>query len=358
MELGAIIVMIIVLLALSGVLIFLVWDYMKYKDTTNTNFVDTNQTIANEKTDRLSNMKYMVDQVNTVNTDIYNTFTSNQQVVASNITNLTNIQNKTTAGLGHFLRFTSNVSITPSSTSMATGNVNILDLPGFIAPDVQLIKHVTAVNGLTINDISNSSNRNVMFCSGTDTSRCIKFPDTDGNTYFTGMTNNSKIVLDAESDVIGRLNLRSSSDKLRYASITSYDDAITGKKDLQVFSSNTIRLIPNSGKVGISTGNIDVNATLHLVSKDSNADVFRADCPNGAVSIDSDGTLNVNKIRMGGPSGVVLQATNNVLTLTAPGGINVTTSPDNPTTFNNSVTLGPRSQYITSAGTLVGIGTV
>lgn len=325
MELGAIIVMIIVLLALSGVLIFLVWDYMKYKDDTNTNFTNTNQSISNEKTDRLSNMKYMVDQVNTVNTDIYNTFTSNQQIVNSNVSNLTTRQDKTIAGIGQFLRFSSNVSITPSSGTMASGNVSILDLPGFVAPDVQLIQHVTAVNGLTIRDISNSSNRNVMFCSATDSSRCIKFPDTDGNTYFTGMTAASKIVLDAESDVVGRLNFRNSTDKLQYASITSFDDALTGRKDLIVGASNTIRLIPSSGKVGISTGNMNVSAALHVVGNDPTADVFKAEYPNGngTVSIGSDGTLNVNKIRMGGPNGVEIRADNNVLSITSPTGINI-----------------------------------
>jgi hypothetical protein len=349
--------MLIVLLALSGVLIFLVWDYMKYKDVTNANLATANTNLQNEKTDRLSNMKYIVDQVNTVNTDIFNTFSSNQQLASTRMDGIQGKQDKMISGLGHFLRFTSNVSINPSSTASAiSGAVSLTDLPGFVSPDVQLIKHVTAVSGLTIKDISSSSN-SVMFCSLADPNRCIKFPDGDGNTYLTTMTNNSKIVMDAESDIMNKLNFKSSSDKLQYASISAFDNL--GQRDMQVNANNTIRLMPGSGKVGISTSMANINAALHVVSNGT-GDVFLAESPSATnkVSVDNNGNLRVNRIQMGTSGAVVIEATSgNAVTITAPGGITVNTGASTSTTFNNQVILGQGSQIRNSAGTLVGIGT-
>ena len=71
MEGLAIIVMLLALLALIGVLVYIVRDYYVHKETNAADFGKTTSDIAAERTDRLGNLKYVVDQVNTVNDDIY-----------------------------------------------------------------------------------------------------------------------------------------------------------------------------------------------------------------------------------------------------------------------------------------------
>lgn len=88
MELAVVIGIILVLLALIGVLSYLIWDYMRFKDDIKGDISDTTNSLTNEKSERLSNIKYVVDQVNTVNTDIYN-------VVVGNSSNYNTYLNKT-----------------------------------------------------------------------------------------------------------------------------------------------------------------------------------------------------------------------------------------------------------------------
>jgi hypothetical protein len=215
----------------------------------------------------------------------------------------------------------------------AANNVSLfsLNLPGSVAPDIHLMKHITMINGMTINDIgSNEYIDNVMFCSRGPNPRCIKFPDQDGNTVLTSLKSGSRIILDGDSDLQGVFNLKSSG--LQYGNINGITS--TTGTDMQISSSNNMIFKPIGGKVGIST--TAPTATLHVESLSAVNDGLRISCANGKnVYVDKDGTLNVEKIKIG--NSFIEKGTNNKLLITATDGIVVNTGTVNNTTFENAV---------------------
>lgn len=330
-NIAVIIVMTIVLLVLAGVIIFLIQDYLKYKETTDESLVTNKKGIEDEKTTRLSNLKYVVDSVNTINNDIYRQFTTSSNEMQTKFAGLSNNQQRGLSAFGSFMEFRSNINVdTPP-------NLTLFDMPGATAPDVRLIKHVTMINGLNIKEIgSNQFIDNVMFCNKGAT-RCIKFPDQDGNTVLTSMKLGSRIVLDSDSDIQGTVNLKSSGPtSLSYGII---DGVASGTgTNMRISASNNLLLNPY-GNVGITkSASFPLTAMLHIDAAFPTAgDGFRVSCPNNkSVWIDNTGTLNVEKIKVG--TSTIEQDSRGKLLITAESGITVST-PTNNTTFNNNVVI-------------------
>jgi hypothetical protein len=352
MEFAAVVVMVLVLLALIGVLVFLVWDYFKYKDETNTNFAKATKAVDDEKSERLSNLKYMVDQVNTVNTDIYNTFSSNVQLHAQRIGGVETTQTGIIGGLNSFLTFSSNVSVAPGASA---GPISLLDMPGMKNPDVRLIKHVTAVSGMTINDLTASSNT-VMLCGRDDPTRCIRFPDSDGNTFITSLVPNKNVIVDVPTEFRNTVSLKSGTNE--YATLSS---VANGALNDAVFESKN-NMFLKAGKVGISTNSFTPEAALHVMSY-TNDPIFKAQSSaTGAspVVINADGTVQVNnmkvtKLQIGDDANpIVIQKENNVLKISAPSGIEVATDAS-ATTFKNKLVLEDTNTTIGTAASQYGI---
>jgi hypothetical protein len=314
MDAAAIIIMIVVLLILSGVTIFLVKDYLAYKDATNNALDDTSSRIKQEGDTRLSNLKYVVDKVNVVNTDIYNTYTASNTDINTRLAATSNMSTKTLGGINHFLQFSSNVTIG------ANYNVSLLDLPGYVAPDVRLMKHVTMVSGLTVRDVGFSNYDNVSFCSREDPNRCIKFPDESGNILLTSMRNGSRVIIDTNTDVNGSINFSNSS-KASYGTISPSGSANT---NMSITSSN-IFLAPTN-QMGVSPSVFTPNALLHVKSTNATGDVFRATPSTGTneVFINNAGELNVSKLKLGDNT-IEVDSSTRGLRITVPaGGIDVT----------------------------------
>ena len=198
MDLAALIFMTLCILAIVGVIVYFAIDYSKYKQTVTTDLATEGGKLTDEKVDRMSNVKFVVDQVNGVNNDIYTQVTSNQ----SQLQTVQSAQTQMLDGLSSFMTFSSNVG---GGSSNATGSTSmaLLNLPGTGNIDVNLIKHVTATMGLTANDLSSTSS--VKFCSQLDPTRCIQIPDQNGNLYLTSMTNTptSSIIMDTSNISIG-----------------------------------------------------------------------------------------------------------------------------------------------------------
>lgn len=207
MEVIAVVVMLVALLALAGVVAFFLYDYFKHKDDNTKSFSDASSRLEAEKTDRLSNIKFVVDQVNEVNTDIYKTMTSNVDTLKSDTLAISNSQSNLIQGIDKFLKFSSNYSLSQDPTAaLPSTNVSILDLPGTTTPNVQLIQHVTALMGVTATDL-NPTNP-VLLCNK-DNTKCIRIPDNEGNLYLTPLTNDTSgnVIVDSTMHVKGDLKL-------------------------------------------------------------------------------------------------------------------------------------------------------
>ena len=134
MDVLAIIIMIIIVLGLVGVISYFVYVYLQDKDSLTAQINSTNITVANEQSNRLSNIKYVVDQVNTVNSDIATQFSSNLNIHNTKFTGLnksvtrlqsnvnTNTQNinSINTGFGQYIKF---------GNPQETNGYNLLNLP-------------------------------------------------------------------------------------------------------------------------------------------------------------------------------------------------------------------------------------
>lgn len=274
MEAGAIIVMILALLALIGVVVFFVYDYLKHKDDNTKDFRDTSVRIDTEKKDRLSNLKFVVDQVNDVNNDIYTTMMSNVGRLESSQSNLSSVQTNMMGGLGTFLQFSSN------SLDGTSHNVSLTDLPGTVAPNVSLIQHITAMMGLTVKDLDGPTSNVVKFCSKDDPNRCIHIPDYNGDVVLRGLANNGKVVVDSPLSVAGSVQLTSSG-------ATSTPVSLSTNGGSMVMQGQKIAMGPS--------GFTDPSAKLHIKT-DAGLDALKVSLPaSDAILITADGKLVTNQ---------------------------------------------------------------
>jgi hypothetical protein len=270
MDAGALIVMILALLALIGVVFFLVYDYLKHKDSNIKDF-DT------EKKDRLSNLKFVVDQVNYVNNDIYDTVMSNVNRLDTSLSNINVTQSGMLDGIDTFLKFS-------SSNSNGTFAVDLLDLPGAANPDVKLMQHMNVMMGLTVKDLDGTEGNVVEFCSRADPTRCVQFPDADGNVVLKGLTTSGKVKVDSQMQLSSSLLLTGNS--------TGVAGSTPQTVSLSSSSDGTALLLNNQqGNVAVGTLT-NPTAKLH-VKADTGVPAFKVTTPNAseALLVSADGTL-------------------------------------------------------------------
>lgn len=280
MEGIAVVVMLLALLALAGVVTFFLWDYYKHKDDNVKEFKTTDSKIQAEQSDRLSNIKFVVDQVNSVNEDMYKNMSSNVDVLRTTTYNVSKKQDSLIGGVDKFLKFSSNISI--SSTPQM---FSLMDLPGTAQPNVHLMQHVNAVMGLTVSDLSLS---NIAEFCNPDKTKCIRFPNSDGDTYLTSLQNDKNVVVDAPLKVTGDVKLMS---PVSGTQTTVQQGSISAVQNGMVFQ---------TGNVGIGTnGFSNPTAALHIQSV-AGKDAFKVSVNAGdAILVKADGELVTAKpIRM------------------------------------------------------------
>lgn len=285
----SIIVMLLALIALAGVVIYFIRDYLAYKDKTAGDIQSTNNTINQEEQDRLANLAYVVGQVNTVNDDIYNTMTSNISYTNSNVSLQTARTNSIVGNLGNIVTFDSAAAGTGAATAGATGaatgalsgsapSVGLFDLPGSATPNINLIKHMTATMGLTANDLA--KDKQVQFCSRANPAHCINFPDASGNTFITNLDPNGKVVLD------GPVQLNSN--------VMSIGGA--NGPQLGVSSDSLNSLLLKSRRVGL--GSTNPAATFHITQgnvADPMLQISANNAASTALLVDASGNLIINQ---------------------------------------------------------------
>lgn len=268
MDAVGIILVLVALMALAGVVVFFIYDYYKHKDNNDKDFKAANTKVDVEKSDRLSNLKFVVDQVNDVNADIYNTMSSNVLGLQSNITAMAETTSNVDAGVASFLQFTNN------RFSANPAQLKITELPGAVDPDIQLIQHVSALMGITASDL-NATNA-AKFCNQ-DKSRCIQFPDTNGDTYLTSLNTNNNLVMDATTRFKGDMKLHD------------------GTGDQATISAVTDGLVIKTGNVGIGTALSNPQASLHIETSATRPALRIGSGTSPAVLVDNLGNIATSK---------------------------------------------------------------
>lgn len=253
MGLFEIVIIMLVILGLVGVIIYFVYTYYQDKDSIESKITSaistTNKKISNEQLDRLANIKYVVDQVNNVNSDISTQFTSSnvsfqksikeeQARITSNLAlqtdndkklfssysnidsnvdiNTLDIKNMN-AGFGNYITFGN-----PSGIN----SYNLLNLPSSPPANMNLMKQVNLVMGLTAQDLEKN---NINLCYGPGATNCTSFPNSEGNTVIAAPTKNKLnnpgiIELNAGTTINGSFKLCNKDKKDVCVTMTIQDD--------------------------------------------------------------------------------------------------------------------------------------
>jgi hypothetical protein len=183
-------------------------DVRKHKDENVTDLATINKDINNEKEDRLSTLKFVVDQVNKTNSDMDAAYTEKLGNLAQADTVLNDKYAKLETGFGSII-------------NLVDKNGNALPLTGAPAPagagssKIKLMKEVSVVGGMTVNDIRpNEMGDGVLntfkACGPANAggvSKCIEFPNQAGDVYLTTFNDTKSIVLASPTEVKNDLSV-------------------------------------------------------------------------------------------------------------------------------------------------------
>jgi hypothetical protein len=282
MDAAGIILMLIIILALAGVLAFIIRDYYKNKEDVENKFAETqkaiNASVGSEKTDRLSNLKYVVDQVNNVNANIYDTLSSNVDKSNTLITGVRGTTDSIISGLDSVIKFTTNQTI-----AGAPSYVSLTNLPGVGNVDINLMKRVSMVSGMTAKSLEASNQ--ATFCSKESPQKCLQFPNADGDTYFTSLKSGRNIVMDAPTVMTDSLNLKNTS-----TDASGGVNMTTASKKLKI----------SADGVSVGSANVVPSAALHVeAAAGSTADLFKVKLgASDAILVDATGNVKVPAVNI------------------------------------------------------------
>jgi len=287
MDIIALVVLLFCLFILTFIVIYFIYDYLNYKEQISIAFSTTSGEISGETVNRLSNLKYVVEQVNDINNDIYNTITTDVNKLESEVNSLNTTQNNIISGVNSVMNFeNTNTDITNVAKS---GNT----------PNVDLIKQVSLTMGMTAKNLQpmgngpsgNNSANTVQFCAPQNsdgTTKCIKLPDSSGNTYLTTLTPSGSIILDAPTNFTNTLY---------------FNNGISSNGQLSTDANGNLYLNP-SNNIGISNSTSFSNPTalLHVQGLANGNDIFtvskqtitKSNTTNSkALNVDNNGNINI-----------------------------------------------------------------
>jgi len=187
MDIFAIIIVILSLFALSWVVAYFLYDYVKYKDVVNTSISDAISDVQKEQDDRIVNLKYVVDQINNVNNDIYTYTATNTQTILEKETEINAENSRIIGGL-------SNLFNVQDSTGKSMPIISFSNMPCVGNTNINFMKHVNAVSGMTIKDVNKTDN-SFSLCAKNDPTRCVKFPNSDGDTVIQNLDPSGNLII-------------------------------------------------------------------------------------------------------------------------------------------------------------------
>jgi hypothetical protein len=333
METAFIFLVLMIILIIIGFGGYFVYDYIQYKKTleseledTKKNIVATKTDIANEKKTRLGNLKHVVDQVNDTNLDIYNTFTSNAMDTRTITDSLTDTQSKMLNGLNSVIRF-SNATVGAG----ANPSVNIIDLPGSPTVNMELLKQVNVLNGMTFKELS--ATKNVKFCglaSDANTpARCMEFPNADGKTVLTNLIQDKPIVMNGNTEFSSNVLFASTNGGLLESTSTAQPLTIRSNKFVQVANQLAVgdatRSMSDTTLPTMAIYSTDATKDAIKVSTTTNANALRVDS-NGRLILANDNILESDaskKLLVQTPKGMRISAPSDA-NIELQGNVNIT----------------------------------
>lgn len=250
---------VIVIITLSG---YFYTNFTKHEEDNKSEFNKVENEIIVEKETRASNLAYIVQQVNEKNLAMDTAHMSAIKNVDSNLEDITARYNSFEAGFGSIIQATAKE--TGEKVQLTNNSVPV---------DIQLMKHVSVLGGITIKDLQDD--KRLKACGiGADSARCIEFPNDDGDTYLTTLTDGRSIVAGApmktqKIDVKGGIKFHSEDDT-KYMEISDNADGalINTTKKLHI-SAESVELPPsitlkNTGTP--STIKLEADGSLNIAS--------------------------------------------------------------------------------------------
>ena len=322
MESAAGFIIVVLILLILGAGGYFAYDYVKYKAsledqlaTTQKNIQANQSALVDEQKKRLSNMKYVVDQVNTTNEDIYNTFTSNVTDTRTATTALNEQQAKILNGLGSMMRFSTGASL-PGGTAC---NIDLLALPGSPTANMELMRRVTTVNGMDFNQLKKETN--VKFCGQSlngANARCIELPRTDGKTVFTNLVNDQNMLMDGHVEFSSNIILMNDNGATLESRSSSRPLSLRSNKFVQIGNQLNIGDVSGAMSEAAASSYMSIR-TEPLVTKD--ALQISTPTSTNVLRVDSNGHLNFNNDKHSifqNPEGALQINTNGMVIQTNP----------------------------------------
>lgn len=303
--LGVVILLVLLSMIAAGVA-WLVYDYTVHKKQNDSDITSTQKMIIAEKESRVSNVNHVVDQVNTVNRDIFATMTSNVDHLQRGLDSANSLTGRVVQSLNNVMQFTSNTA--------GAQPMSLLDMPGVASPNVHLMQHVIATMGLTANDLQPGV-KSVKFCSPGAT-KCISIPDSNGDVYLTSLSSNagSGVHIDAP--------------------LTLHGDTVFKKGGVdrgRLVTTDSGVVFQTTGSLGVGTSLSLPSASLHVVASGTQPAFKVTGTTADAVLVRADGELvtnrpiqilaassDVNASQIAGVGATLSVDANQQLTITAP----------------------------------------
>jgi len=290
------VILVIMVLSLLGGAGYFAYDYIQHKKdldvklkSTETKIESTAGKVTDEGNTRMSNLKYMVGEINKVHDEIYTTLETRVDEQKTSIAGVQADQGRLISGLGSLFKFEADPMVSSSSSNV----MSIMDLPGNANVNVELLKHVTAIGGLTAKDLKTEDGvvTGVKLCGTGDSPRCIQFPNENGDTYITNLANGRSVVMDSVTEFTNKIVLKGSG-------IIESPDA-------------PIQLVSEKG---VTTSNI---TTSYLnIKGDGSKDLLKVSNASDALRIDATGKLIL-------PNNNTIQVESSKLIMNAPQGLEI-----------------------------------
>jgi hypothetical protein len=136
----------VLILAIVGVLIYQIVDFNKYKEKDAANLQGALAKVDAESSERKSNVNYVIQEANKMNKGMYDELKGD---ISDTKTELQHSLDR----YGKAIKLVDPRVGTNTSTGTSSGAVGT-DMPSNITPDVNLMSKVTAMNGMTVKDIT------------------------------------------------------------------------------------------------------------------------------------------------------------------------------------------------------------
>jgi hypothetical protein len=312
-------ILIVLILLILGAGGYFAYDYIKYKqdledqlNTTKKNIQANQNALVDEQKKRLSNLKYVVDQINTTNEDIYNTFTSNVTDTRTATTSLDTRQAQIIASLGSLMRFS-------TGTGAASSNVDILNLPGTPTANMELLRRVSTINGMNFNELKQDTT--VKFCGQAlngAAARCIQLPRTDGKTVFTNLVDQQAMLMDGNVEFASNVSLMNINGGVIESTSTTKPLSLRSNKFIQI--GNQLNLGDSAGALAAATPASYMSIQTETATT---KDALQVSTPTTqkALRVDANGRLLFNDTRHSigqGTDGALTINTNGLVVQTNP----------------------------------------